>query len=170
VARVGGDDRVVAAAGGALYNGDVDHVVVVRSTGELADVARLVSSHRLDVATGQHAGQARLAGAASPGFGHDRRGNDRYHLFCDQPDVQCPHVAVVPFASDERTGVVGNPRHLRGPFRRRAVQKLPSSSQTLGKLFLSQRPDIGFPCRHAPASGFQAKTTRGGLGDPRTEG
>ena len=32
---------------------DVDHVVVVRSTGELADVARLVSSHRLDVATGQ---------------------------------------------------------------------------------------------------------------------
>jgi hypothetical protein len=105
------DNDVVVAARCAFNNGDVDNVSMIGSASKLADSARLIDGHVLDLATGQHASQAGLARSASPCLG-DHWGRDiRYDLLGDESNMERPHAPVVTIPGYERTSVVGNPCH-----------------------------------------------------------
>lgn len=108
---VGCHHDVISSPDSTFDNGDVDDIVVTRSPGELANSARLVRAHRLDVAACKQASQVSLARSASPSFGQYGRGDDRHDLLSNETHVQGPHSPVAALTGIERTGIVGDPRH-----------------------------------------------------------
>ncbi|HVB44469.1 MAG TPA: hypothetical protein VNF47_17465 [Streptosporangiaceae bacterium] len=75
VAGVGADDEV-ASAKGAFDDAGIDDVGGLGAAGEGSGGPGLEVIERLNVASGEDAGEEGLAGCAAPALGHDRRGDD----------------------------------------------------------------------------------------------
>ena len=107
---VGGDDGVVAADC-SLDDREVHDVVVAGLARERANLAGLLLSHGFHVTERQQSCEAGLPCATAPGL-REHRGRHRWDdFFGEQPGVQRPHAAVVPFRGDERARVVGDSAH-----------------------------------------------------------
>jgi hypothetical protein len=118
MAFVGSHDSISSSTDGTVDDPHVDDVVVLRSSGELADVATLFGAHGLDLAADKHAGETGLPRTASPSLGGDRSGDDWDNLLGDQADVERPHPPIIPVAGDESTRVVSNSGHYADGFDR----------------------------------------------------
>ncbi len=131
VAPVRGYDDFVTPADSTFSNGHVDDIVVSGPAGQLAHQARLVGTHRLYLAAGEHPRQAGLARATAPGFGDDGAGHGGKDLFGQEPDMQRPHAPVVSLSCDERTRVISHPSHHADRFADAGLpdEALPSSSR-----------------------------------------
>ena len=68
-------------------------------------------AHRLRVAHAEQAAQASLPGTSSPRLRQNRGRNRRDDLLGQVTGVQRPHLTVVAFRRDQRTGIVGDPAH-----------------------------------------------------------
>ena len=108
---VGSHDSLSSSTDGTFDNCHIDDVVVIGSSGELADEATLFGAHGLDLAADKHASQAGLPRAASPSLGDDRSRDHWDNLLGEQADVEGPHPSVVAVPGDESTRVVGNSGH-----------------------------------------------------------
>ncbi|MDE3205943.1 MAG: hypothetical protein KGQ66_17175 [Acidobacteriota bacterium] len=108
---VRGEDDVIVTARRAFNDCYVDHVFVVGPTSQLADPARLVGGHLLDVTAGQHTRKTRLARPTPPRFSHHGSGDRRHYLLGDEADMKCPHATVVAIPGDQGSGVIGDSSH-----------------------------------------------------------
>jgi hypothetical protein len=147
---VRGDNDIVASSDGTFRHCDVDDVVMARSACQLAHPASLISAHRVYVAARQEASQAGLARTTPPRFSQYWRRDARHHLFSQEPDMQCPHPAIVPLGCNERPRVVRDARHHADRF----DFERPSSSRARAKPSASSLSDKG------PCSASQAATPR----------